>query len=103
MDDMRPPLVLKPIVLVEIGPDSKLRILQTSGVQVIVTNRTIDEAAFLYPEQEQYPDILAAVHDLPAISPGDDDEIGSARAAIRRIHNGLTIVAGTKPNTGEKA
>lgn len=84
----------KPIVLIIIDENSRVRFLQTEGVQVIVTDRKIDEAAVLFPEADEYPDILAAIHDLPAISPGDDDEIGSALAAVRRIHNGLTVVAG---------
>lgn len=83
----------KPFVLILIDENSRVRVLQTDGVRVGVVDVRIDETVTLFPEADEWSDILAAIHHLPAMSPGADDPLGSALAAIRRIRTGLTVVS----------
>ncbi|MDR3471562.1 MAG: hypothetical protein P4M09_07710 [Devosia sp.] len=83
-----------PIVLVEIDRDSRMRVLQTSGVRLVIADHRVDPIATLFPEADQLQELLAAVADLPLLAPGSgDDLVQSAVAAIRRVRSGLTIVA----------
>jgi hypothetical protein len=85
--------MIKPIVLVQIDGKSRLTLLQTDGVHVGFVDRRVDPVLVLWPEQNQIEAILASLDGLPVISPGDDDPVRSAAAAIRRVRSGLTIIA----------
>lgn len=96
---------MNPIVLVEIDRDSRLRVLQTAGVAVVLTDWRVDPSATIWPQPDRdtFPDIMAAIGTLPLMSPGSDDEVRSALNAIRRIRAGLSIVTVPTLKIGETA
>lgn len=85
--------MIKPIVLVEIDGDSRLKLLQSDGVFVGFVDRRVDRILTLWPEENQIEAILASLVGLEMVSPGDDDLVGSAVATIQRVRSGLTVVS----------
>lgn len=84
---------MKPIVLVEIDVNSRLRVLQHEGVTVALIDRRIDPVLTLLPERDQSLEIDEAVGNLQILSAGCDDEARTAAEIIRRLVARQIVVA----------
>lgn len=82
------------IVLIEVDENSRLRVLQSTGVRIgFIDYRVEKDALTIMPEIDQIEDILVAISGLHLISPKVDDAVKTAAATILRIGSKSVIVA----------
>lgn len=92
---------MKPVVLVEIDANSRLRILQDIGVRVAYIDRRVDPQLVLLPERNQAIEIFDAVRGFQLLSITDDDMARTAAEIMRAIAAGEVVVAGPYTLKGE--
>jgi len=83
-----------PIVLVQIDENSRLSLLQTTGVRVAFIDYRVErDVLTLMPEADQESAIMATIDALTLASPKRDDAVKTATATILRIGDKRVIVA----------
>lgn len=86
-----------PIVLVTIDEDSRLSILQSSGVRVGFIDWRVEQDALVVLQEidatDRIEEILVSIGGLKLISPTSDDTLGTAKATVTRLRDHQVIVA----------
>lgn len=88
-----------PTVLVRIGPNSDVSVLQDLGVQVVLLDeRTTPDHVVLVPQRDQYEEILHILGKKAVLSAGSDDEVMTAANCLSMLFRHRLIVGALVPD-----